>query len=106
VVGSAVYRSADFSDAFSRGTRNGRVLDAALQVQWLAPFGISTGAGVSYGLSRDGLPNSYRYDLTLGRSFGRIGATITGSRTVFPMAKEMKAVSLLDCLCALVGAIM
>lgn len=83
VVGSAVYRSAEFSDAFSRGTRNGRVLDTALQVQWLAPFGISTGAGVSYGLSRDGLPNSYRYDLTLGRSFGRIGATITGSRTVF-----------------------
>lgn len=83
VVGSAVYRSAEFSDAFSIGMRNGRALDTALQVQWLAPFGISTGAGVSYSLSRDGLPNAYRYDLTFGRSFGMIGATITGSQTVF-----------------------
>jgi outer membrane usher protein FimD/PapC len=83
LVGSAVYRSANFQDAFTLPTRNSRVVDAAMQVQWLAPLNISTGLGASYSLARDGGFNSYRFDLTLGRSFGRLGVSATGSRTVY-----------------------
>uniref|UniRef100_UPI0035CC8D72 hypothetical protein n=1 Tax=uncultured Sphingomonas sp. TaxID=158754 RepID=UPI0035CC8D72 len=83
IVGSAVYRSATFQDAFSQPLRNPHVVDTALQVQWLAPLQVSTGLGASYSLARDGGADSYRLDLTLGRSFGRLGISATGSRTVY-----------------------
>lgn len=80
---SAVYRSAEFQNAFSRDGRNSRALDVAAQVQWLAPYAISIGGSVGYSKARDGGPNSYRIDMTLGRSFGRLGLSATGSRLVF-----------------------
>ena len=83
IAGSAIYRSAAFQDAFSPDNRNLHALDAAFQVQWLAPLDISTGIGAGYSTAHDGGPHSYRIDVTLGRSFGRVGLTATGSRIVF-----------------------
>lgn len=80
---SAIYRSAEFQDAFAPDSRNRRVLDVAAQVQWLAPFEISIGGSVGYSKARDGGSDSYRLDMTLGRSFGRLGLSATGSRVVF-----------------------
>lgn len=83
VVASAVYRSATFADAFSVGTRNASVMDTAVQVQWLAPSSISVGLGATHSLARGNRPNAYRYDASLGRSFGRLGISVTGSRSEF-----------------------
>lgn len=82
IAASAVYRGASFSDAFAGKTLNLNALDAAVQVQWQAPYAISTGVGVSYSALRYGALDIYRYDLTLGRSFGRLSINMTGSRTV------------------------
>ena len=83
IAGSAVYRSAAFRDAFARDVQNFQALEAGLQVQWIAPFAISTGVGLGYSMARYGGADSYRVDLSLGRSFGRLGVNVTGGRVVF-----------------------
>lgn len=83
IAGSAIYRSTDFQDAFASNVRNLQALETGVQVQWLAPFSISTGVGAAYTAARKGGADSYRLDLTVGRSFGRFGMSVTGSRTEF-----------------------
>lgn len=80
---STIYRSATFQDAFSPDIRNVEAVNTALQVQWLAPYAVSVGLGAGYTKARDGAPNSYRFDVALGRSFGRLGLNATASRVVF-----------------------
>ena len=83
IAGSAVYRSSAFRDSFVRDVQNLDALQAGVQVQWIAPYAISTGVGLGYTLARYGGADSYRIDLSLGRSFGRLGLNVTGARVVF-----------------------
>lgn len=83
IAGSLNFRSPTFQDAFARDTLNLRALETALQVQWLAPLDISTGVSAGYTMARRGAPSSYRGDMTIGRSFGRVGINGTASRIVF-----------------------
>ncbi len=87
VNASALYRSAAFQDAFARSTQNFQVLQTAVQVQWQVPLDISVGLGAAYTKARFGGSDSYRYDVSLGRSFGRIGVNFTGSRVDYRVGR-------------------
>ncbi|MBJ6121744.1 hypothetical protein [Sphingomonas mollis] len=82
VNASAIYRSVSFQDAFAREARNSQALQTAALVQWQAPFDISLGIGGGYTKVRKPGFDVRRIDLSLGRSFGRIGLNMTATRTM------------------------
>lgn len=77
---SAVYRSEKFGNAFIPSAANPTVLQVAMLAQWRTPVGVGLGLGYAFTMGRGPVPDTKRYDLTLGRSFGRVNLNGTVSR--------------------------
>ena len=90
VIFTSQATSRDFQDAFERGASNPEAWRIAGQVSSrLNRYTVNLGAAFVRG--RDNLPDERSVDLSLGRSFGRVGITLSvGHRSVDGREDEMR----------------
>lgn len=80
VVMTGMTSTRDFQNAFIPEGQNPTIWQVAAQATWRAPLAVSVGLGYAYQRGRGPNLDNERYDLTLGRSFGRFGLNTTASR--------------------------
>lgn len=78
---TGLYRSPRFQDAFTVEGRNPIAWQAAARAQWRAPLQLSVGLGYGFTKARGAGFDVTRYDVTIGRTFGRFGLNATASRS-------------------------